>query len=167
MFDADQDLGGEEVFVAQQDENVVEKEVDPDQIQDKAKGYVFHEPEDSTTTTSTIPKSKSQDKGKAKMIEEPVKLKKKDQIQLDEEVALKLQAELQAEFEKEQRLAKVIEGISKRAGTKLEQESAKKQKIDDDKYTTELQQLVKVILDEERVAIDVIPLAVKPPSIVD
>nr|GFB99705.1 hypothetical protein [Tanacetum cinerariifolium] len=28
MFDVDQDLRGEEVFVAQQDENVVEKEVD-------------------------------------------------------------------------------------------------------------------------------------------
>nr|GEY03585.1 hypothetical protein [Tanacetum cinerariifolium] len=48
---------------------------------------------------------KSQDKGKAIMIEEPMKLKKKDQIMLDEEVALKLQAELQAEFDKEQRLA--------------------------------------------------------------
>nr|GEV23816.1 hypothetical protein [Tanacetum cinerariifolium] len=85
MFDVDQDLGGEE---------------------SKAKGIVFHEPEDSTTTTTTaIPKSKSQDKGKAKIIEDPVKLKKKDQIQLDEEVALKLQAKLQAEFKKEQRLA--------------------------------------------------------------
>nr|GFD17132.1 hypothetical protein [Tanacetum cinerariifolium] len=39
---------------------------------------------------------------KAIMIEEPVKLKKKDQIMLDEEVALKLQAE----FDKEQRLAR-------------------------------------------------------------
>nr|GFA31840.1 hypothetical protein [Tanacetum cinerariifolium] len=39
------------------------------------------------------------------MIEEPVKLKKKDQIMLDEEVALKLQAELQGEFDKEQILA--------------------------------------------------------------
>nr|GEV09096.1 hypothetical protein [Tanacetum cinerariifolium] len=46
-----------------------------------------------------------EDKGKAIMIEEPVKLKKKDQIMLDEEVALKLQAELQAKFNKEQRLA--------------------------------------------------------------
>nr|GEX42847.1 reverse transcriptase [Tanacetum cinerariifolium] len=35
-------------------------------------------------------------KGKAIMIEEPVKLNKKDQIRLDEDVALKLQAELQA-----------------------------------------------------------------------
>nr|GEX44247.1 hypothetical protein [Tanacetum cinerariifolium] len=49
--------------------------------------------------------------------------------------------------------------------TKLEQESAKKQKIDDDKYTAELKQLVKIIPDEEGVAIDAIPLAVKPPSI--
>nr|GEU98002.1 putative ribonuclease H-like domain-containing protein [Tanacetum cinerariifolium] len=59
----------------------------------KAKRIVFHEPEESTTTiTTVIPKLKSQGKGKAKMIKEPVKLKKKDQIQLDNEVALKLQA---------------------------------------------------------------------------
>nr|GEY97518.1 hypothetical protein [Tanacetum cinerariifolium] len=137
------------------------------------------------------------------MIEEHVKLKKKDQIQLDKEVAMKLQGE----FDKEQRLAaerahqeleanialieswddvqaknnadyqlaerlqveeqhelndeekakltelveecskkskeEVTEGSSKRAGTELEQEN------------------------EEGVAIDVIPLVVKPPSIVD
>nr|GFA54703.1 hypothetical protein [Tanacetum cinerariifolium] len=105
MFDVDEDLGGEEVFIKNQDENVVEKEVDAAQA--KAKGIVFYEPEETTTIiTTTIPKSKSQDKGKAKMIEEPVKLKKNDQIQLDEEVALKLQAKLQAEFDKEQRLAR-------------------------------------------------------------
>nr|GEX70213.1 hypothetical protein [Tanacetum cinerariifolium] len=135
MLDVDQDLDGEEVFVAQQDENVVKKEVDAAQVQvttavttptiliydvtlaqalvelkytkPKAKsiGIVFHEPEESTTTTTAIPKSKLQDKGKDKMIKGSMKLKKKDQIQLDEEVALKLQSELQAEFEKEQRLA--------------------------------------------------------------
>nr|GEU41474.1 hypothetical protein [Tanacetum cinerariifolium] len=104
MFDVDKDLGGEEVFVAKQDENVVEKEVDAAQA--KAKGIVFHEPEESKTTTPTKPKPKSQDEGKAIMIEQRVKLKKKDQIMLDEEVALKLQAELQAEFDKEQRLAR-------------------------------------------------------------
>nr|GEU72993.1 hypothetical protein [Tanacetum cinerariifolium] len=57
----------------------------------------------------------------------------------------------------------VTEGSFKRAGTVLEQESVKKQKID--KETTKLQQLVKIILDEEGVVIDAIPLAVKPPSI--
>nr|GEX37484.1 putative ribonuclease H-like domain-containing protein [Tanacetum cinerariifolium] len=111
MFDTDKDLHGEEVFVAKQDENIVEKEVDAAQVQHtkpkaKAKGIVFHELEESTTTTSAIPKPKLQDKGKAKMIEEPVKLKKKDQIMLDEEVSLKLQAKLHAEFNKEQRIAR-------------------------------------------------------------
>nr|GEU34916.1 ribonuclease H-like domain-containing protein [Tanacetum cinerariifolium] len=136
MFDADKDLHGEEVFVAKQDENVVEKEVDVAQVQvstaattptilidevtldqalaelihtkpkDKAKRIVFHEPEESTTTTTaTISKPKSQDKGKTIIIEEPIKLKNKDKLMLDEEVALKLQAELQAEFDNEQRLA--------------------------------------------------------------
>nr|GEX39086.1 putative ribonuclease H-like domain-containing protein [Tanacetum cinerariifolium] len=272
MFDADKDLHGEEVFVAKQDENnVVEKEVDVAQVQVvktykpkvKAKRIIFHEPEESITTTTivtaTIPKPKSQDKGKAILIEEPVKLKKKDQIMFDEEVALKLQAELQVEFDKEeQRLARestqkeqevnsalieewndiqakfdvdyqlakrlqakeqqelndaekatlfmkllekrrkfftvkrgeekrnkpptraqqrksskkakaeVIEqGSSKRAGTELEQEIYKKEKIDDDKEIAELKQLVKIIQDEEGVAIDAIPLVVKPPSIVD
>nr|GEW79745.1 putative ribonuclease H-like domain-containing protein [Tanacetum cinerariifolium]GEX13582.1 putative ribonuclease H-like domain-containing protein [Tanacetum cinerariifolium] len=63
--------------------------------------------------------------------------------------------------------ANVTEGSSKRAETELEQENAKKQKIDDDKETGELQQLVKIIPDEEGVEIDAIPLAVKPLSIVD
>nr|GEY68050.1 hypothetical protein [Tanacetum cinerariifolium] len=43
-----------------------------------AKWIVFHEPKESTTTTTAIPKPESEDKGKAKMIEEPVKPKKKD-----------------------------------------------------------------------------------------
>ncbi|GJR11617.1 ribonuclease H-like domain, reverse transcriptase, RNA-dependent DNA polymerase [Tanacetum coccineum] len=56
---------------------------------------------------------------------------------------------------------------SKRAGTELEQESIKKQKVDEDKETAELQRLIEIIPDEEEVAIDAIPLATKPPSIVD
>nr|GEW10062.1 hypothetical protein [Tanacetum cinerariifolium] len=47
-----------------------------------------------------------EDKGKGIMVEEHVKLKKKDQIRLDEEVVLKLQAELHAEFNKEQRITR-------------------------------------------------------------
>ncbi|GJR90902.1 hypothetical protein Tco_0214913 [Tanacetum coccineum] len=41
------------------------------------------------------------------------------------------------------------------------------QKVDDDQETTELQGMMEVIPDEEEVAVDVIPLATKPPSIVD
>nr|GEU57621.1 hypothetical protein [Tanacetum cinerariifolium] len=72
----------------------------------KAKEIVLQEPIESPTTTTTIPKQKSLDKGKGIMVEEPVKHKKKDQIRLDEGAALKLQAELQAEFDEEQRLAR-------------------------------------------------------------
>nr|GEV77098.1 putative ribonuclease H-like domain-containing protein [Tanacetum cinerariifolium] len=71
----------------------------------KAKGIYLQEPSESRTTT-TISSTKSQDKGKSIMIEELMKLKKKDQTTLDEEVALKLQAEQQAELDKEQRLAR-------------------------------------------------------------
>ncbi|GJX61769.1 hypothetical protein Tco_0294669 [Tanacetum coccineum] len=55
----------------------------------------------------------------------------------------------------------LVEGSSKRAGEELEQESTKKQKVDEDKDTAELQILMEVILDEEEVAIDVVPLAIK------
>ncbi|GJW49240.1 hypothetical protein Tco_0090591 [Tanacetum coccineum] len=127
MFDVDA-LNGEEVFVAGQNENVVEEVVDAAQVsttattvtitteeitlaqalealktsKPKVKGIVFQEPGKSTTTT-TISSQQSQDKGKGIMIEEPVKpIKKKDQISFDEEVALKLQAK----FDEEERLAR-------------------------------------------------------------
>ncbi|GKC04642.1 hypothetical protein Tco_0996252, partial [Tanacetum coccineum] len=60
----------------------------------------------------------------------------------------------------------LVEGKEKRAGTELVQDSTKKQKVKDDKETADLKQRIKIIPDEEEVAIDAIPLAVKSPSIV-
>ncbi|GJW55663.1 hypothetical protein Tco_0099748 [Tanacetum coccineum] len=60
----------------------------------------------------------------------------------------------------------LVEGKEKRVGTELIQENAKKQKVEDDKETTELKQCLEIIPDEEEVAIDAIPLDVKSPSIV-
>ncbi|GKC26504.1 hypothetical protein Tco_1033798, partial [Tanacetum coccineum] len=51
--------------------------------------------------------------------------------------------------------------------SRLEQESIKKQKVDEDKDPAELKSLMEVVPDKEEVAIDAIPLATKPPSIVD
>ncbi|GKE92201.1 hypothetical protein Tco_1573296 [Tanacetum coccineum] len=130
MFDVNV-LNGEEVFIAGQNENFVEEVVDAAQVSTAAKtvtitteeitlaqalkalktskpmmkGIVFQEPGESTTTksTPTISSQQSHEKGKGIMIEEPVKpMKKKDLIRLDEEVALKLQAE----FDEEARLAR-------------------------------------------------------------
>ncbi|GKA50408.1 hypothetical protein Tco_0743481 [Tanacetum coccineum] len=51
--------------------------------------------------------------------------------------------------------------------TELVEESTKKPKVDDDKETAELKRLIEVMPDEEEVALDAIPLAVKSLSIVD
>ncbi|GJX45891.1 hypothetical protein Tco_0262567, partial [Tanacetum coccineum] len=70
----------------------------------------------------------------------------------------------------------LVEGSSKRAGDELEQEVTKKQKVDDVQETAEvdddqeaakIKELMKIVPDEEEVAIDAIPLATKPPTIVD
>nr|GEW97997.1 putative ribonuclease H-like domain-containing protein [Tanacetum cinerariifolium] len=125
----------------------------------KVKWIVLQEPSESPTTTTTISLKKSHNKGKAIMIKEPVKPKKKDQVRLDEEVALKLQAEFDEEDKDLQET--LVEGSSKRAGKELTQRSSKKQKVDDDKETTKLKKLMKIIPDEEEIAIDAIPLAIK------
>ncbi|GJQ90151.1 putative ribonuclease H-like domain-containing protein [Tanacetum coccineum] len=76
-------------------------------VRPRAKGIVFHDQEEQVpASTKTFSSSQSQlpqvkDKGKGKMVEPEVPLKKKDQIALDEELALRLHAEEQAELEKE------------------------------------------------------------------
>ncbi|GJS70489.1 putative ribonuclease H-like domain-containing protein [Tanacetum coccineum] len=105
-------LNNEEVFAGQ---DMVEKEVsttDPittagevvttanvESARPKTKGVVMQEPSESITTTTTIP---SKDKGKCIMVEEPLKMKKKDQISFNEQEAIRLQAE----FDEEVRLAR-------------------------------------------------------------
>ncbi|GKC59976.1 hypothetical protein Tco_1087574 [Tanacetum coccineum] len=54
----------------------------------------------------------------------------------------------------------LVKGKEKRAGTELVQEITKKQKVEDDKETADLEHLMKIIPDEEEVAIDAIPFAV-------
>nr|GEW40407.1 hypothetical protein [Tanacetum cinerariifolium] len=62
----------------------------------------------------------------------------------------------------------VIEGSSKRAGEELEQENAKKKKMEDDKESIELKQCLKMILeDEDDVTIDATPLSSNSPTSVD
>ncbi|GKB69955.1 hypothetical protein Tco_0931367 [Tanacetum coccineum] len=67
---------------------------------------------------------------------------------------------------------KRAEDSTKRASIELEQEVAKNQKIDnakvdDDQEESRMKELMNIVPDEEEVAIDAIPLATKPPCIVD
>ncbi|GJT44828.1 putative ribonuclease H-like domain-containing protein [Tanacetum coccineum] len=272
MFDMS-DLAGEEVFVAEQGvpdisaATITEDEITLAQALAQLKSKVttatttttkeilLQEPNESLTTITTTISSK--DKGKGIMVEEPLKMKKKDQISFDEQEAIRLQAE----FDEEVRLARekdeanvalieewndiqakinkrkkshfaakvredqrnrtptrahkeimctylknmagwkpkdlknksfaniqelfdkafkrvntfvdfkteLVEGTemeesskkvevmeessSKRAGSELEQENAKKQKVDDDQEATKLKELIKIVPDEEEVAV--------------
>nr|GEU83649.1 hypothetical protein [Tanacetum cinerariifolium] len=136
MFDVDV-LGGEEMFVAGKNKNVVEEVVDAAQV----KVIVFQEPCKSTTTT--ISSQRSHDNGKGIMIEEHVKPKKKDQIRLDEEAAKKAGEEL-------------VQEITKKQKVEDDKEKAKLKQL--------METILDV---EEEVEIDAIPFGVKSPRIVD
>ncbi|GKC13415.1 hypothetical protein Tco_1010197 [Tanacetum coccineum] len=199
----------------------------------KAKSITFREPGESTTRTTPTPiPSNIKDKGKAKMIESERPLKKKEQIRLDEELALKLQVEEEEEDRLAKEKAQQVEEANiswdndywlkdslraqekrNKPPTKAQKKSimstylkhmagykqsqlknksfadiqklfdkamtrvnmfvdmdtelfTKKQKVDDDKEKEDLKQCFEIVQDDE-VAIDAIPLATKPPMIVD
>ncbi|GKE82459.1 hypothetical protein Tco_1552459 [Tanacetum coccineum] len=59
---------------------------------------------------------------------------------------------------------KAEESSAKRAGAKLEQDVSKKQKIDD-QDKEKMKQHMEIVLDEEELVFDVVPLATKPPVV--
>ncbi|GJR68184.1 hypothetical protein Tco_0014249 [Tanacetum coccineum] len=75
--------------------------------------------------------------------------------------------ELVKESSKKAEAKMAQESSLKIAGDELEQEKEKKQNLDDDQEEVEMKKLIKVVPNEEEVAINVIPLATKPPRIVD
>ncbi|GJS44362.1 hypothetical protein Tco_0569405 [Tanacetum coccineum] len=95
MFDVNA-LDGEEVFVAGQNENVVEEVVDVAQVSTAATTATITTEEITLAQALEALKTlKPKDKGKGIMVEEPVKtMKKKDLIILDEETASKLRLRL-------------------------------------------------------------------------
>nr|GEX41460.1 hypothetical protein [Tanacetum cinerariifolium] len=73
-----------------------------------AKGAVVQVPSEFRTTSSSQPSQlpHAKDKGKGIMVEPEKPLKKKDQIEFDEEVIRKLEAQMKAEMEEEERIAR-------------------------------------------------------------
>ncbi|GJS77581.1 hypothetical protein Tco_0727462 [Tanacetum coccineum] len=110
---------------------------------------VIQEPVESTTTISSqLSLQQSLDKGKGIWIEPVKPLKKKDLIRLDEETALNWWRAKKREQEQS-----------------WYKKNPKKQNVEDDKETLDLKQLMEIIPEEEEVAIDAIPLAVKSPNL--
>nr|GEV38936.1 hypothetical protein [Tanacetum cinerariifolium] len=125
------------------------------------------------------------DKGKGIMVEPEKPLKKKDQIAFDEEVARKLEAQMKAKIKEEERItmekdeaniaerskktqAEVNEGDSKRVGDELEQESAKRQKLEKEDDSAEIKRCLEIVPeDDDDVTIKATPLSSKSSTIVD
>ncbi|GKE57933.1 hypothetical protein Tco_1497118, partial [Tanacetum coccineum] len=107
-------LNGEEVFVAGQNENVVEEIVDVAQVSTTATTFTITT-EEVTLAHALEALKTSKPKGKGILIEPVEPINKKDLIRLDEEVALKLQAE----FDEEERLAREIAKKEKEANIAL------------------------------------------------
>ncbi|GJZ73370.1 hypothetical protein Tco_0637516 [Tanacetum coccineum] len=144
----------------------------------------------ATTTTSTRPKDKGLAKIEAdQLLAERLQAREQEELTIEEglycffkKLLEKRRKHFAAKRSKEKRNRPPTkaqqrsinlkqrwpqESSSKRAGDELEQESIKKQKVDEDKETAELKSLMEVIPDEEEVAIDVVPLATKPLTIID
>nr|GEW69956.1 reverse transcriptase domain-containing protein [Tanacetum cinerariifolium] len=138
----------------------------------------FETPLPKPIISSQIP-LKAKDKGKGKMVKPERPLKRKDQIMMDAEVAKNLKAQMQAELEEKERLArlndkalegskKAKEGSSKRAERKLEQEDAKRQRIEEENESAKLKRCLEIIPeDDDDVTIEATPLSSKSPTIVD
>nr|GEV97132.1 hypothetical protein [Tanacetum cinerariifolium] len=65
----------------------------------RRKGVVIRDPKEESTTSTIIPETKSKDKCKWIFMEEPKPLKKKQQIEMNEEYARKLHAELNKDID--------------------------------------------------------------------
>ncbi|GJR03678.1 hypothetical protein Tco_0526662 [Tanacetum coccineum] len=63
-------------------------------------------PSETSKVHSTPQQHDPKDKGKGKMVKQEKPLKKKDQIKFDDEIAQRLQAQMQAKLEEEERLAR-------------------------------------------------------------
>nr|GEW57898.1 hypothetical protein [Tanacetum cinerariifolium] len=78
----------------------------------KEKGIVMQEPSETPLPKPIISSQKpsqAKDKGKGKMVKTKWPLKRKDQIMIDAEVAKNLEAQMQAELEEEDKLARLNE----------------------------------------------------------
>ncbi|GJX88106.1 hypothetical protein Tco_0340120 [Tanacetum coccineum] len=115
-------------------------------VKTSAKGLVIYEEEQATTPTVSS--------------QQPSQAKIQDKETWDDDIHAKIEAG--------QLLAERLQAREQEELTIEERATfIKKQKVDEDKDTIKFKSLQEVIPDEEEVEVDAIPLATKPPSIVD
>ncbi|GJS95100.1 hypothetical protein Tco_0802068 [Tanacetum coccineum] len=136
-------------------EEHVKKFTKKDQLRlDKELAFKLQAEEEEEEEEERLAKEKAQKVQEANIAWDDIQAK----IEIDYELAQRLQQEEQEEL--------TIEENLKRAGDELEQEKAKKQKIDGDQEEAEMKNLMEIVPGKKEVAVDAITLATKPPSIV-
>ncbi|GJY65598.1 putative ribonuclease H-like domain-containing protein, partial [Tanacetum coccineum] len=155
-------------------------------VKSKVKGDVIEE------TSVPVSAASTKDKGKGIMVEPEKTLKKKDQISFDDQEAIRLHAKFdeeeilarekdEANFTTKQKATlfkELLEQRRKHFAAKREEEKRNKPPTKTQQKKTmitylknmkaaKIKELMKIIPDEEEVAIDAIPLATKPLTIVD
>nr|GEX37349.1 ribonuclease H-like domain, reverse transcriptase, RNA-dependent DNA polymerase [Tanacetum cinerariifolium]GEX37352.1 ribonuclease H-like domain, reverse transcriptase, RNA-dependent DNA polymerase [Tanacetum cinerariifolium]GEX37356.1 ribonuclease H-like domain, reverse transcriptase, RNA-dependent DNA polymerase [Tanacetum cinerariifolium]GEX37365.1 ribonuclease H-like domain, reverse transcriptase, RNA-dependent DNA polymerase [Tanacetum cinerariifolium]GEX37370.1 ribonuclease H-like doma len=163
-FDEEQSLDQERY----NDEEMFDKSVlDDDEFVEKE--FILKEAQDVQILLKIPISSKVQDKGKCIMVEEPLKMKKKDQISFDHQEAIRLQAEIDEEESLAGERAILI-------GMKVQQEKEANialietwHEVDaDDQEAAELKRCLEIVPDDgDEVTIDATPLFSKSSIIVD
>nr|GEV92375.1 hypothetical protein [Tanacetum cinerariifolium] len=143
-----------------QDTLIIAAEATKVSVLRKRRGVIIQDPKETTKTVTMQPKVQAKDKGKTILIEEPKPLKRQAQIKLDEEVNEGVKVpKKEVSQEKEVKVES-----SKREGESLEQEIAKKQKMEQE--TEELKKYLQIVPnDDDDVYTDATPLALKIPII--
>nr|GEU91290.1 hypothetical protein [Tanacetum cinerariifolium] len=79
----------------------------------KRRGVIIQDPKETIITVTVQPKVQAKDKEKAILIEEPKPLKRQTQIELDEDVARQLEAELNADINWNAVIDKMLENFDR------------------------------------------------------
>nr|GFC61241.1 hypothetical protein [Tanacetum cinerariifolium] len=128
----------------------------------------IRDPEEESTTSSIIlTDTKSKDKEKGIMVEEPKPLKKKQQVEMDEEYARKLHAELNKDIDRDTTIDHMEEEESRALKSINEtpaQKAAKRRKLNEE--VKDLKRHLEIIPDEDDdVYTEATPLARKVPVV--
>nr|GEV43607.1 hypothetical protein [Tanacetum cinerariifolium] len=125
----------------------------------RRKGVVIRDPEEELTTSSIIPAdTKSKDKRKGIMVEEPKPLKKKQRVEMDEEYARKLHAELNKD------ITGILDYFKGMSYDDIPQKAAKRRKLNEE--VEDLKRHLEIVPDEDDdVYIEVTPLERKVPVV--
>nr|GEV04865.1 hypothetical protein [Tanacetum cinerariifolium] len=121
----------------------------------RRKGVVMRDPEEESTTSSIIPAyTKSKYNGKGILVEEPKPLKKKQQVEMDEEYARKLHAEINKDIDWDVAIDHTKERMEEEKSRALQtinetpaQKAAKRRKLSEE--VEDLKRHLEIMPDEE------------------